>query len=441
MSQEPSLAHLLQEVSQAGSLESQGQFTLDLAQASRKLADFGQLRPELWTLLLGQAFHGLRSPWLAITVERDGWLFRAGLPQRALDRKLCQSALSTLGLQSEATPERDLAVALCALACLSESSFRLRRARWSEPGGSWSLLGEAEPAAGLPAEEVQLQLNFAARTAPAFPVSLWRERFLFSQLPITLGSGHSQKPLSQAERLSRYLPERHPWLEYRSDPPVGRGHRLAGSTAVEGDPGQLVSGRRSHLLWREIDPTSQRSVLLFAYPLQGVSTLHPVRQGCLLEPLPLPDAPPGFRIYSEASECPTDLSQLELRQSPERAEMERDALRHLVSALDLIGGAIESRPSFLPKSRSSFLGDIPAGFMAMIGSLVVLIPPSLEALSFGGLMLGLPGFYFYYSRSQRRREFRELCARTQKQLAADARRVRETLQDQSPNAASPDDGS
>jgi len=177
---------------QGGSISGEGSFSINLREAVRKMALFGQTKQEAWTLKFGQAFCRLGCKELEISRMQDYWRLDGRGASRKLSLSVLKQCLSKLGLGGEQQAEDFLAVGLSALSVPTSEGKALEAACWVEDFVSEPLFGEWEEGS----EEVQgptLFLRFSKDASPPLPRSLWENGFAYSTMAVFYKTGASSR--------------------------------------------------------------------------------------------------------------------------------------------------------------------------------------------------------------------------------------------------------
>ena len=405
----PALENLLAESRQAGEWDSTGSFTLDLAEARRKLGAHAQVDPRLWSFKLVQAFTALGCTHLEVEAC---WRMRARGAARGLDLEKLAVHLAAAGLTegNKASAERYLAVALVGLGALSLESAAYQ-------GGSQqvdNLLSQDPPRPVAAQEDITLELRFADPRLSAFPLDLWRRSLMFCPMRVTFRG----EELNQPE-----CPLRGPyWYEAVQLSSAGVGLWGLGEAEVElGQPLGLTGKRRCRMRWAAGEGMEGELVLRVRPLLEGDSQFIPVIAGVPLQPLNLEGCPPGLEIIFAADNWPTDISQFNLRRSPELethlhalAVQAKDMLAHFFDGISHADTVFASQ-----RPRRS----LPLDLLAVGGTLLLLAALLCEAVHLGSLgwdpdvpneiiwaLFLVPALYFLNEPKSRRATFAGLKA-------------------------------
>ena len=399
-----SVERMLENVRMAGALQSEGTFTVDLAEAALKMSQFGQVDASVWLLSLGRAFHRLGCSALEIRLLTSGWIFRGRQPRSSVDQEKLQRALVRFGFEEESSPEREIAVAVCALAALPDAGQRPLAAWWTEADKLIPLLGSGHQRQALGEGECALTLRFAGKIPDGLlPRILWRDRFAFSPLAISFATGHDS--LSALNGHGGLFEAGEPWLEYRVDPEEpalvtlgGASARMALATVSSGD--DSVYARWA---WRQTAEDTRGSVVVYVQAGKQNTVVHPVRAGCLLEPFRASSLPGGFRVVVDAGDCPTDISGMALREGPEKSALMSGLQRPLMLATAKLLELLESdQPLELAGAGLSY-GQIPPQAGLIFGTMLAAALPDWRValgVTIGGF-LGLPPLLHRLTRKSR----------------------------------------
>ena len=400
-----------------GAMEEEGSFSINLREAARKMALFGQQEQGAWTLKFGQVFQRLGCRRLELTRTSDIWRFDGIGAQRDLDLITLKKCLANLGLGGGQGPEDLLSVGLSAMAVAGTNEQALDSACWIQHSEVELLYGNLDKLQDHP-KGPTLILWFPKNASPPLPRSLWENSFSYSTMEIFYKTGTTSGVRLNNIYSTQFMipPGKMFWLEYLG---VGQTHQdltltPTGQTSCElGETtGRTELATSSHLRWKGTVEGRSRSIVILAQKdLEGRTELHPVVGGCLMAPVRATGLPEGFKIVVTADECPTDLGHNQLRRSHELEaliESCRAPLRHAIELM--LTTTLEKSPTVVKKPRTPLVADAAPGCMTFFWLFTI---PLLFAEPFIGTFVSLffggpPGFYFWYSRRQRRKEFDEL---------------------------------
>lgn len=416
-----SLDDFLEGERSGGAIDSEGSFSLNLQAAARKFALFGQRDRALWTLKLGQGFERLGCTSLELSRDVTTWYLK-GCGCRPLDFPALQKSLSTVGLSGAGAAEDFLAVAIGALS-VSEGGWEgLVGARWCAEE-SHLIFGEPAEYQAQPGQQV-LILEFPKGQAPSLPIPTWKKSFVYSRMAV-----YHQDIMRPRVHLNDHLSadvmrEEEPvWLEYLS-----RGTKVdlnlasAGGTVTSlGSPVPTSDiAFCSKMRWHGPGPEGEPScVIMVRDGAVGATQIHPVVAGCFLEPITTTKLAPGMKIVVNGDSCPTDLGYTKLREGPDLDALiescREPALRSINLLLEHVNTETES---VVAKPKTPIVADAAPGCMGCFSlcGLFLLTSEPVSALIFTGVMGAPPGLYFWYSRSQRTKEFTVLKRATDKVL-------------------------
>lgn len=332
---EESVEQYLEQAKARGEVDSEGAFRVDLAEAARKFAQFGQVDQALWTLKLGQCFHALECGRLLIKPTQSRWVLEGLSSKLQLDPVRLKRSLSRLGLAERPQAEDHLAMALSAL---SASESPLLGARWTGEE-SHSILGEVSPVRVTPGDQT-LVLQFAKGEAPRFPHELWGRQFTYSPMKIALKSASSMIRLNH-QGSNSFLREKRPFeFEYLARGRLQQTLKLRPTGHTERELGQELrthdSELSSRVRWFGLSPIRVDSLtILMSSETTRPTRVFPLVAGCLLEPLAAPSLPAGFTLILNAESCPTDLSQRKLREGPELSLLLSSCVNSLIHLINL----------------------------------------------------------------------------------------------------------
>jgi hypothetical protein len=408
-SMEDSLNEFLDRTRAQGELDSEGVFRLSLESARRKLAEFGQSESGIWTLQFAQAFYELGCRNLQITEGSDSW-FLAPVDHQVTDPGFVEELKATeLSFEGRKTPAQRMILGLCGVSQLS-----LERAVWCTGSESFTLLGPDRAALKTSTRENPgLRLLFKSGAAPPFPAKLWRQRLSYSPLQVqfqkTILNRETRSPILGTDREAY-------WLEYLFDAHDGEvlDLRPAARPNAERFPERTDlsiygSGRKIRVRWWEDKETKlvpDAVTILVRDSLTESARFHPIKSGCLLESFEEPDFPEGFDVIFSADECDTDLGQMQLLDNAARRRRVQALVPLFKRVLEILFRLVAETEDVVKKKRTPIMADLGPGFMGIIGiaSLLGSIVTPILLLP-AGLLTGLPGFYFWYSRKSRRKEF------------------------------------
>lgn len=394
-----------------GVLESSGHFTLSLADARSKLAQFSQVDPSLWTLKIFQAFCLLGCSHLKVEQEAKEVFFRGLSPKRPLDPARVQLNLSELALTGEVTPEQCLAWALVGLP-------ELEGVRVMDT----VIFGQAEERPTDTQGEIWLALAYPQ--PPKFPLELWTSRCWAAPMSWSYELGLWAR--LQRLAVTELSPAPDHWLEaYRicAERPALAPHSQ-GQAGI--DLGRLPAPARQNrttCLYRcgEATAAPGQDVMVFVLPsFEGHSLVYPVQAGVLLQPLSIEGLPDGLKVYFAADGVGTDLSQFRLRQDEALQLRLQQLLADLPELLEPLARQwSEWGRKLVDVPRNSPLMDLAPGFLGALGALFTVTFPLGAGLFIGGLCcMGPSAAYFAYSRSLRRREYQALLDQWQARTVA-----------------------
>lgn len=404
----------LQEERSRGDLADEGSFRIDLREAARKMALFGQVEQGAWTLKLGQAFCRLGCRELEITRTSDRWQFDGTGPERSLDRVELRRCLAKLGLGGGQEAEDFLAVGLSALAVPTPEGKMLEAACWVEGFESEPLFGEWED------DEPSLQgpsliLRFSRDSSPPLPRFLWEDSFSYSTMPVFYKMGRESRILLNNTFSTQFMARGEKgrfWLELLLKGreirdlalvPTGRTLAELGEKILDHSHLQLTSEAR----WLGVARERDHSIVILARKdLAGPTEIYPVVAGCLLQPVTRHNLGDGFKIVVTAEHCPCDLGHSQLRDSPELEQLIESCKSPLQQALELIE---IGKHKLVQKPKTPFVADVIPGCMGCIWlwTLPALFVEPLTGIVVGLIFGGTPGFYFWYTRKRCREKFEE----------------------------------
>jgi hypothetical protein len=399
-----------------GALENEGSFSINLREAARKMAVFGQSERSLWTLKFGQAFQRLECRTLELAVTSDAWYLDGLEGLKELDLRLLRESLSKLGLEGGQSAETFLAVGLSALSVPADDGKALEAACWVHQDRIEHILGEVEEVpASLKGQALVLQ--FEKGSAPALPQSAWENHFSYSTMEIYYWLSHQRLLLNNTYSTQFMAPRTELlWLEYLGAgvslrdltlTPTGRAMANIGETSYKNK--QNYTAR---LRWKGTTQRQRSIVILATDGLKGPTEIYPVVAGCVLEPFVDHGLCDGFKIILTADDCPTDLGHNQLRKSPELEALIESCKPPLLHAIELMLSSTSEKksPTVVKKPKTPFLADAAPGCMGLLGlvSLPVIFSEPIVGSLITAFFGGPSGFYFWYSRRQRGKEFDEL---------------------------------
>ncbi|HIB67493.1 MAG TPA: hypothetical protein EYO33_20935 [Phycisphaerales bacterium] len=396
-----SLDDYIQQEAALGDFESSGAFRVDLQEAKRKLASFGQVDDELWTLQWGMAFLELGCRYLSITTNRREWVLELTEAPTLPDALLAELSAARLSFRSGGGPVQRIVLGLCGI-----SGWDLEAVCWSQGGRATWLMGEGE------AESIEsfptLKVRFEG-TAPKFPYYLWSERFFFSPMQINIYNGVINRSGAHPIVGSSWGPLKY-WIEWHAkgeatpgfrDRPLGQSRAVYFQGEVTSPYGGV--GPIAFQYWDE-EPLEHECVVLVRPEFKGTSLFRPVQSGCLLEPFEVTDFPHGFEVIYDCGEAETDLSGLSLKTADggySELLARRVALDKVVGLVcdSLVEAEILMRPEKMP-----WWADLLPGAWGGFATLVAFLAWPIGTLPC--LLYGSPAyFYFWYSRRLRRKAF------------------------------------
>jgi hypothetical protein len=399
-----------------GALENEGSFSINLGEAARKMAVFGKTDRALWTLKFGQAFQRLGCKILELSITSDAWYLDGLESEHNLDFQILRKALSKLGLEGGNTAETFLAVGLSALSVPVEDGSALEAACWVQGGHIEHILGEVEEVpASLKGQALVLQ--FEKGSAPALPRSAWENQFSYSTMDIYCWLSHRRALLNNSYS-TQFMASRTEllWLEYLG---VGKTHqdlRLTPTGRTVASLGETVEQSKQNytaqLRWKGT-ARRDRSIVILARPdLAGPTEIHPVVAGCVLEPYNDCGLCDGFKVIVTADDCPSDLGHNQLRKSPELDALIETCKTSLDHALEVMQSTTTNKksPSVVKKPKTPIAADVAPGCLGFFG--LIMMPFVFSEPITGTIITaffgGPSGFYFWYSRRQRGKEFADL---------------------------------
>lgn len=395
-----------------GTLDSEGSFSLNLREAARKFALFGQRQRSLWTLKIGQGFERLGCHSLEISTTKDSWMF-VGRGCRRLDLDHLHTSLSTVGLSGSSEAENFLALGIGALS-ISRGREGLIGARWVG-ARSELIFGEADDIPSSPGCEI-LVLQFPGGEAPAFPHLIWGQNFAYSTMEITYCfEADRRSHLNGANSANFMRPETPLWMEYLADGHSSKDLRLntAGQTHLNLGPEVPWQpfGFASRIRWRGQSERCSSSIIVMVHDqAAGASVIHPVLAGCLLESLATPELPEGFSIVLNADSCRTDLGHTKLREGPELEALIDSCRQPISDAIEILLDRLKGERSMVTKPKTPLAVDLAPGCLGCLSPFCLplfFIDPYTATAVFS-LMGGLPALHFWLSRSKRNQEFEVL---------------------------------
>ena len=407
----------LQGVRSGGALEEEGSFSINLREAARKMALFGQQEQGAWTLKFGQVFQRLGCRRLELIRTSDIWRFDGIGAQRDLDLVALKHSLPKLGLGGGQEPEDLLAVGLSAMAVAGPNEQALESACWVQNSEIELLYGNLDKLQSRP-KGPTLILWFPKDASPPLPRSLWENSFSYCTMEIFYKTGSTSGVQLNNIYSTQFMipPGQMFWLEYLGVGQTQQDLTLTPTGETSCELGETISknklARSSHLRWKGTAEGRGRSIVILAKKdLEGRTEIHPVVAGCVLAPIRATGLPEGFKIVVTADECPTDLGHNQLRRSSELKELIESCKPPLRHAIELmLTTTLEKRPTVVKKPRTPLVADAAPGCMAFFWLFTI---PFLFAEPFIGTFVSLffggpPGIYFWYSRRQRGKEFDEL---------------------------------
>ena len=399
-----------------GLLETEGSFSLNLREAARKMAVFGQSERALWTLKFGQAFYRLQCRTLELTLTKDAWYLDGLGALEEIDLNRLRENLAKLGLEGGQTAEAFLAVGLSALSVPGEDGSVLQAACWVHQGRVEPILGEG---VDVPAsfKGQTLVLQFEKGSAPSLPQSAWENHFSYSTMDIYQWLSHKRVLLNNAYSTQFMAPRTDLlWLEYLGCGVTLRDISLTPTGKTRAHLGETVHQSKqnytSKLRWKGQTPRQRSIVILARDQLEGPTEIYPVVAGCVLEPFLDHGLCNGFKLIMTADDCPTDLGHNQLRKSPELDALLESCKPALNHALDLMLSSVSEKkgPGVVKKPKTPILADAAPSCMGCFSLFTIpfLLAEPLTGSFVAAFFGGPPGFYFWYSRRQRGKEFQEL---------------------------------
>ena len=400
-----------------GAMEDEGSFSINLREAARKMALFGQHEQTAWTLKFGQVFQKLGCRRLEITRTSDAWRLDGIGAQSELDLPYLKSSLPKLGLGGGQQAEDLLAVGLSALTIPDKEGHSLGSACWVQDSRVEHLYGEMDELENPP-NGPTLLLLFPRDASPPLPQSLWENSFSYSTMEVFLKTGASSGVQLNNIYSTQFLlpPGEMLWLEYLGIGKVHQDLTLTPTGETRCELGEQIAKRKlaqsSHLRWKGTAEGRSRSIVILAKKnLADRTEIYPVVAGCVLSPVLLADLPEGFKIVVTADDCPTDLGHNQLRKSPELDALVESCRPSLLHAVELmLSTTRDKKPTVVSKPQTPLLADVAPGCMGCIWLFTI---PIIFMEPIGGTIFSLffggpPGFYFWFSRRQRGKEFDQL---------------------------------
>ncbi len=396
----------------AGWMDSEGTFRVDLSEATRKLAEFGQTDPFHWTLQFAQAMCALGCKHITVHNSSAHWYLEVSEGTSYPFRLSTRNALPEFNLGSVETPDDRLLLGICGLTTLG-----LTGAFWQASGFLLNLFGV--PDDSVTAEENKgngLLLLWPPGKAPHFPEGLWTERLLFYPGLVTFGKRSIRWAEGSEVLLAGHgLREPH-WMEYLVALNRGQHFQTTGSghpfyerkqDGTAGRAGGRSKGIRVRWHEEQISQLPSEQAIVYARGgLFGATRFHPVKHGCLLEPFLQPEYPEGFEIYFSADTLKADISQLSLLENEARLARLVEITPIVLKAVDIMFTTIGSSQLMAHARKTPLSADVAPTSLGVIAMGTLL----MQGLTFAGLVLSTAlacpvAAYFWLSRKNRRQEF------------------------------------